>query len=101
MNQFTFNLDEALIMRDRGMHLVAENNEEFLTVARNLARRIAMKQGTVTSDDIRKRCWLKPSHPNAWGTVIRGNEWEWTGEYRTSTIVSRHAGIQKVWRLRG
>ncbi len=100
VNQLKFDLYEAIVLRDRGIKLVAQNNPHFLTVARNVARQIAMRQGEVTSDDVRRECPIDPLHHNAWGGIWKGKEWEWTGEYRTSHIVSRHGGEQKVWRLR-
>ncbi len=86
-------------MKYQGIKQVARNNEHFLEVARDIARRHAMRYGEVTSDDVRKRCPLSPLHPNAWGAVFRGTEWESTG-YRTSHAVSRHGGMNRVWRLR-
>jgi len=99
MNQLLFNLEAATVLRDRCIKQVADNNIHFLEVARNVARRIAMRQGEVTSDDVRRECQLEPLHHNAWGAVFRGKEWQAVG-YRTSHIVSRHGGSQKVWRLR-
>ena len=100
MNQLDFNLDTAIVLRDRGKKQVADNNPHFLSVTRNLARRIAMDKGEVTCDDVRRERTLDPLHHNAWGAVFKGKEWKWTGEYRTSHIVSRHGGPQKVWRLK-
>ena len=99
MNQLAFNLDQAIVMRDQGIRQVAKNNSQFLQVARHVAKQFALRHGEVTSDDIRKRCVLSPAHPNAWGAVFRGKEWVSTG-YRTSHAVSRHGGMQRVWRLR-
>lgn len=101
MNQLVFNLNEAIVLRDRGVKQVADNNKHFLTIARNVARRTAMRKGEITSDDVRKNCPLEPLHPNAWGAVFKGKEWAFTGKYRTSHAVSRHGGLQRVWRLRG
>ena len=98
--QLTFNLDQAIVMKDMGINRVANNNEEFLQLARNIARVYAMEHGEVTSDDVRKRCRVTPLHHNAWGAVFKGKEWEWTGKYRNSHSVSRHGGLQRVWRLR-
>ena len=100
MNQEPLNFDEAIVRRDRGLKQVADNNQHFLEVARNVARQVAMRRGTATSDDVRRECTLDPLHPNAWGAVFKGKEWEWTGRYRMSHVVSRHGGMQRVWRLR-
>ena len=100
MNQLLFNLEAATVRRDRGIKQVADNNIHFLEVARNVARRIAMRQGEVVSDDVRRECPLNPLHPNAYGAVFKGKEWQWTGRYRTSHLASRHGGQQRIWRLR-
>ena len=100
MNQLLFNLDAATVLRDRGIKQVADNNQHFLEVHRHIARRIAAHKGEVTCDDVRRERTLEPLHHNAWGAVFKGKEWEWTGRYRTSHLVSRHGGPQKVWRLR-
>ena len=99
MNQLDFNLDRAIVLRDRGIRQCADNNQHFLEVARNVARQIAMRKGDVTSDDVRRECPINPLHHNCWGGIWDG-AWKWTGEYRTSHIVSRHGDPQKVWRLK-
>ncbi len=96
-----FDIQVARAARDEGVHRVASNNAEFLKVARKIARRIAGARGTVTSDDVRRECLIDPIHPNAWGGVFRTGDFEWTGEYFQSSIVTRHAGMQRVWRLKG
>ena len=100
MNQLDFSLPQAIVMRDRGIKQVARNNQHFLEVARYYARDQARRRGRITSDDVRKACPLDPLHPNAWGSVFKSKEWMWTGEYRQSHAVSRHGGMQRVWRLR-
>jgi hypothetical protein len=94
-----FDLAEARKQRDEGIRRVAENNAEFLEAARGTARLVANSKGQVTADDVRKGCPVLPLHPNAWGAVFKGKEWEWTGQYRQSEAVSRHGGMQRIWRL--
>ena len=101
MNQLDFNLTEAITLRDQGIRQVAENNAEFLEIARNIARSLAELRIEITSDDVRRNCPIEPLHPNAWGAVFKTKEWEWTGKFRQSRVVSRHGGMQRVWRLRG
>ena len=98
--QLKFDLNQAIVMRDQGVKQVADHNSHFLEVARNVARQQAMTHGEITSDDVRKHCHLAPAHPNAWGAVFKGPEWVWTGRYRASCAVSRHGGMQRIWRLK-
>jgi len=100
MNQLDFSLPEAIVLRDKGINQVADNNEHFLEVARFHARDQARRRGAITADDVRKVCPLDPLHPNAYGAIFKSGEWEWTGQYRRSHAVSRHGGMQRVWRLR-
>ena len=100
MKQTTiFDIQEAREKRDQGLRQVSTNNERFLVVARDTAKNIAEWNGTVTMDQVRKWCPLEPLHPNAWGSVFRGKEWEFTGEYVQSKAVSRRGGMQRVWKL--
>ncbi len=96
-----FNLQLAMQFKEEGITRVANNNEHFLKVARNIARLYAKRHGTVTSDDVRRNCPLDPLHPNAYGAVFRGKEWRFTGHFERSEAVSRKGGMQRVWRLYG
>ena len=100
MEQQTFNLPAAREARDSGIKQVALNNDYFLTEARCVAKEIASRRGSVTSDDVRREARLEPLHPNAWGAVFKDPDFEWTGEYRQSQSVSRHGGMQRVWKLK-
>lgn len=100
MNQLAFNLDQALEARDEGIRQVADNNQFFLRVAREVARRLArMNGGEVTCDDVRKACPFDPLHPNAWGAVFRDKGFEFTGKLQKSALVQGHGNLQRVWRL--
>ena len=102
MNQIEFNLPEAIRLRDKGIERVSGNNVYFLNAARNIARDIARDKGEVTADDVRKVCLerdIEPTHPNAYGAIFRKG-FVFTGQVRQSTVVSRRAGIQRVWKLK-
>ena len=101
LNQLDFNLTGSITLRDQGIQQVAQNNEQFLEVARNIARSLAECRIEITADDVRKDCPIEPLHPNAWGAVFKTNEFEWTGEYRRSALVQGHGNMQRIWRLRG
>ncbi len=98
--QLTFNLSEAIARKEQGIQQVADNNEHFLEVVRNIARSLAEAKYEITCDDVRKLCPIDPLHPNAWGAVFKTKEWEWTQKFRRSSLVQGHGNLQRVWRLR-
>lgn len=100
MNQLVFSLPEAIAQKDQGIRQVAQNNQHFLEVARDLARKLARLYGEITADDVRKQMSLEPLHYNSWGAVFQGKEWLWTGRFRRSELVQGHGNLQRVWRLK-
>lgn len=100
MNQLAFNLSEAIAAKNAGLRVVAENNAEFLEVARNIARSLCVARYEITADDVRRACPIEPAHPNAIGAIFRHKDFVFTGKYRKSALVSNHARDIKIWRLR-
>lgn len=101
--QKTLDLDQARQLRDEGIRRVTMGSEEFLKKAREIARVFAREAGEVTSDDVRRVLeaeGIEARHPNSWGGVFKHDDFEFTGRYRQSTIVSRHAAIIRVWQLK-
>ena len=95
-------MDRGEQLKIDGLDRVATSNAEWLTWIRKHARYTCHKQGTVSADDLRTiadRHNRHPHHPNAWGAVFRGSEWELTG-YKKSRYVSNHARRIAVWRLK-
>jgi hypothetical protein len=92
-----FDLLAACQARDEGIRRVAENNQEFLVEAREVALRIAKRKGTVTADEVRRECELTPLHPNAYGAIFKSPKFKWTGSYRRSALVQGHGNLQRVW----
>jgi len=97
MNQFNQQL--AIQFRESGIKQCADNNQHFLRVARNIALALARKNGSVTSDDVRRNCPLDPLHPNAYGGIFKDRRFKWSGEFRQSHLVSRRGGLQRLWVL--
>jgi hypothetical protein len=90
--------------KTKGIVRVSDSNERWLACAREYAIAYCEKHGTVCADDVRQemegvRQW-RPTHQNAYGGIFRGKAWRWAGEYRQSTAVSRHAGLQRMWTLK-
>lgn len=97
-DQLNFNLEEAMTARRTGQKRVEENNERFMAEARKTAKRISLRKGDVTADDVRRECRFDPLHPNAWGAVFRSKSFVWTGEWRRSEQVQGRGNMQRVWR---
>lgn len=95
-----FDLFAARAARDEGLQRVAENNQEFLDIARKAAVAICELRGVVTCDEIRETLNIVPKHPNAYGAIFKDRRFEWTGRFEQSTSISRHGGLQRVWRLK-
>lgn len=95
---YQFDLVEALNARDAGIAQVAGNNEQFLEIARAVARDIAKRKGYVTADDVRRECPLRPLHPNAYGALFKKG-FRWTGGFRRSELAQGHGNLQRVWVL--
>lgn len=88
-------------LRDKGIAKVEAHNEAVLLCARIFARWKARTNGSVTVDDVRgflELHNLEFTHPNAYGAIFRGKEWECLG-WQESRIASNHARHIRVWRL--
>ena len=79
----------GLAARDEGIRKVAENNEEFLDLARRTAVAICELRGCVTSDEVREAMPLVPKHPNAYGAIFKDKRFEWTGQFIQSTFQAK------------
>lgn len=104
MNQSTFDFTKSQALKEAGIKLALSNNVEWLQAAREVAADLCLIQGSVTADDVRyqmevKKNWF-PTTPNAYGGVFKDKRFEFTGRYTKSSAVSRHAGMQRVWRLK-
>ena len=98
---WTLDADGNARRRD-GLDRVEQNAEEWLAWIRAEAVRISQERGEVSADDLRvvtEQAHRHPHHPNAWGAVFRGNEWELIGR-RTSSTPTAHAREIKVWRYK-
>jgi hypothetical protein len=86
-----------------GIDRVARHNASFIEIMRGVAKRISLERGSVRIDDLRQFAserGLVPIHPNAWGGVFRGPEWQMVGREKSS-VVSNHAREVKVWKWVG
>lgn len=101
MTQTTFDLKEAIDLKEQGKNLVSEHGPDFLDIMREVAVAIARRKGSVTSDDLRlyaTQNGIVPHNQNAWGAVFRGAKWRCDG-FTRSTLVSNHARTIRRWVL--
>lgn len=93
-----FDVARAREARDAGISQVAWNKDEWLAYVRERALRIINMNGVVTADDLRIHCPTPEGfHPNIWGAVFKDKRFKWTGRYTTSSKVSSHARVIRVW----
>jgi hypothetical protein len=101
--ELRFSLEEAEALRQAGMHQAAANRAKALDVARRIARHLGRRQGLVSADDVQR--WMiaagLPPLGNAAGSIFRGEEWEFTGDWTRSERVSNHARSNRIWRYKG
>lgn len=98
-----FDLAAGKRLRDEALDTQEEINPIWIDIARETARNISRARGHVNANEVRKVMearGLFPKHPNAWGSLFRGKEWERTGERVPSIIKTSHASEISVWRLR-
>lgn len=90
------------VLKQSGIKKVSANNREWIDWIRAKAAQIALKAGVVSADDLRNIAAAhdrEPAHPNAWGAVFRGSQWEIVGR-KKSTTPSAHSRSINVYRLR-
>jgi hypothetical protein len=106
-DRVTFSLPVGEQRKGDGMLLARQplDRRQLLEAARIYAFSIAKHAGSVTIDDVygaMVRDGLKPTDlGNAAGSLFRGEDFEFRGEWRKSPRVSNHARFNRVWRLRG
>ncbi len=95
-------IEEGMARKEHGLDLVELSNEDFMIKMRQIAYNIAKTRGVVTSDDIRDAAanlGITPTTPNAWGAVIRGHAFEFTGKMVKSRHTTNHARKINQYRL--
>ncbi len=87
-------------LRDRGIELVYENSAHWVDIARATAKSLAMKNGSVSADEVLNAC-PRPGdiHPNATGAIFREPCWIKIG-YKKSTVATAHARVIGIYRLK-
>ena len=93
-------------LRLDGMTVAADNAKEQLSLARKVARSIALrrKDRTATADDVGrvlKEVYALDTLGPAAGSLFKTGDWEWTGRFAKSKRVTNHSRLLRVWRYIG
>ena len=90
------------VLKQVGIKKVTANNKDWLDWIRAKAMQIALTVGAVSADDLRNVAVAhgrEPAHPNAWGAVFRGSQWEIVGRKKSATP-SAHSRTINIYRLK-
>lgn len=91
------------LAKQRGLDAVESRDPSFVTTMRQIAKSISLRDGQVTSDDLRRYAQaheIRPAHPNTWGSIFRGPGWEQLGFTHSAKVTNRHRRIT-IWRWKG
>jgi hypothetical protein len=95
-------IEEGMARKEHSLDLVEISNEDFIIKFRQIAYNIAKTRGFVTSDDIRDSAAsmdIAPKNSKAWGAVIRGHAFEFTGKMVKSRFTTNNARKINQYRL--
>ena len=99
-----FDLAEAERHRDVGIGVATEHRGEVLTLAKAIAREIALARDSreCSADDVAKRLTKgqRAALGNAAGAIFRGREWRFVRSVKCQRI-NAHARDIRLWRLVG
>lgn len=99
--------EEAQKRKKEGMEEAARNRKRLLEVARDCAEEMSymISGGECTSDDVagamERSGYRYESLGNAAGSIFRGKEWVFTGEWVASKRPSSHGRMIRLWRYEG
>ena len=81
------------------------DRRQLFEIGRGYAHSIATRVGGVTADDVHREMIRDGYNPaelgNAAGSLFRGKDFEFRGEWQKSHRVSNRAHCNRIWRLRG
>lgn len=105
MSDDDFDLKLGQALKFAGMESSADSKKDLLALGRQLCHNKALLRNdrTATADDAARGFKLVGLPPdclgNASGSLFRGKEWTWTGEWQQSRRVTNHARVIRIWRL--
>ena len=101
----SFDLKTGERLKAEGMALAATSRAALMDIVRAELMRIARTRADrcATADDAQEflvAVGRSEELGNAAGSLFRGGEWNFTGEWRKSARVSNHARVNRVWKLK-
>ena len=105
-----FNAEESENRKKDGMDRAEGSLPMWLTAtladARSVGKMLSLKNGSVTTDDVGKYYEergvdISERLGPAMGSMFKGRDWEWTGEFKKSERVKNHCRLLRVWRWVG
>ena len=94
-----FDLPAGQALKERGMAQAATGRAELLATAQSIARNIALAQGKVTSDDVRRTMGLEYRDLGPAAGLIFRKGFEPVGMVK-SKYPGNHAALIGVWRIK-
>ena len=85
-----------------GLYRVEASNKALVGLARNIAKELCCKYGSVTMDMIRtdpRMAEFTPTSSAVWGSVFHGDEWVLLN-WEPSTLKSNHARFIRRWAMK-
>jgi hypothetical protein len=99
-----FDLEKGRELKEEGMAAATSTKADRLFMARQIAKRMpGARTSGITSDDVWREMTARGIYEdlgNAAGSLFKGGEWRWTGQYRQTTKVTNHARRVMVWVLK-
>ena len=97
-----FNEQEGERLKKEGMEAAADLRPSDLELARQIAREIAHNNGGLCDADkvgrvLKYRFGIDSLGPAA-GSLFKGAEWDWSGQYIKSVRTTNHGRMLRVWR---
>lgn len=99
-----FDATQSEEQKEIGMARAAAANKEQLSIARQIAKELALATSTLecNADMVQEKLIQKGIDlGNAAGSIFRGNDWQFTGRFVKSERVHAHANLLRVWKFVG
>jgi hypothetical protein len=103
--ELRFDLPEGERLKESGMAQAEDAfcRRKLIADARKIAVEIAERKGSVTADDVFAEMEKRNLNPellgNAAGSLFRGKEFVFFGDWKKSARVTNHARMNRVWYL--
>lgn len=95
-----FDWGQTHAQKEAGQELAVKAKGANLAKAREIAQMIAREYGQVNADQVGQELARLGIPTGPWmGSLFKGKEWEFTGQFVRSTRITNHGRLLRVWRL--